>query len=106
MVLKQPEIHGLVTIGLGTAILKTMFPDVPQEDLAGIYQWLNGQLISSYQKHGKPVIVIDPSADVEPESAKIMEAARVPVYTTPERAADVMGVLYRRKLYLDKVRGE
>jgi acyl-CoA synthetase (NDP forming) len=106
MVLKQPEIHGLVTIGLGTAILKTMFPDVPQEDLAGIYQWLNGQLISSYQKYGKPVIVIDPSADVEPESAKIMEAARVPVYITPERAADVMGVLYRRKLYLDKVGGE
>lgn len=106
MVLKQPEIHGLVTIGLGTAILKTMFPDVPQEDLAGIYQWLNGQLINSYQKHGKPVIVIDPSADVDPESAKIMEASRIPVYTTPERAADVMGVLYRRKLYLDKVKGE
>jgi acyl-CoA synthetase (NDP forming) len=35
-----------------------------------------------------------------------MEAARVPVYITPERAADVMGVLYRRKLYLDKVGGE
>jgi len=105
MVLKQPEIHGLVTIGLGTAILKTMFPDVPQEDLAGIYQWLNGQLINSYKEHGKPVIVIDPSADVEPESAKIMEASRIPVYITPERAADVMGVLYRRKLYLDKVRG-
>ena len=46
MVLKQPEIHGMITIGLGTAILNTMFPDVPQEDLAGIYQWLNGQLIS------------------------------------------------------------
>jgi hypothetical protein len=27
----------------------------------------------------------------------------VPVYTTPERAADVMGVLYKRKLFLDKV---
>jgi acyl-CoA synthetase (NDP forming) len=106
MVLKQPEIHGLVTIGLGTAILKTMFPDVPQEDLAGIYQWLNSQLINNYKEHGKPVIVIDPSADVEPESAKIMEASRIPVYTTPERAADVMGVLYRRKLYLDKVKGE
>jgi acyl-CoA synthetase (NDP forming) len=106
MVLKQPEIHGLVTIGLGTAILKTMFPDVPQEDLAGIYQWLNGQLISTYQQHGKPVIVIDPSADVEPESAKIMEASQIPVYTTPERAADVMGILYKRKLYLDKIRGE
>jgi len=28
----------------------------------------------------------------------------VPVYTTPERAADVMGVLHKRKLYLDKVK--
>jgi acyl-CoA synthetase (NDP forming) len=105
IVLKQPEIHGMITIGLGTAILKTMFPDVPPEDLEGIYKWLNGQLISAYKKHGKPVIVIDPAADVEGESAKIMEASRVPVYTTPERAADVMGVLYKRKLYLDKIRG-
>ena len=105
MVLKQPEIHGMITIGLGTAILNTMFPDVPPEDLAGIYQWLNGQLISAYKKHDKPVIVIDPVADVEPESAKIMEAQKVPVYTTPERAADVMGVLYKRKLFLDKIKG-
>ena len=42
---------------------------------------------------------------MEPESAKITEAQKFPVYTTPERAADVMAVLYRRKLYLDKVRG-
>jgi len=105
MVLKQPEIHGMITIGLGTAILNTMFPDVPQEDLAGIYQWLNGQLINTYKKHDKPVIVIDPSADVEPESAKIMEAQKVPVYTTPKRAADVMGVLYKRKIFLDKAKG-
>jgi len=104
MVLKQQEIDGMITIGLGTAILNTMFPDVPHEDLAGIYQWLNGQLIDTYKKFGKPVIVIDPAADVEGESAKIMEAQRIPVYTTPERAADVMGVLWRRKLYLDKVR--
>jgi acyl-CoA synthetase (NDP forming) len=105
MVLKQPEIHGMITIGLGTAILNTMFPDVPQEDLAGIYQWLNGQLINTYKKHDKPVIVIDPAADVEPESAKIMEAQKIPVYTTPERAADVMGVLYKRKIFLDKIKG-
>ena len=44
-----------------------------------------------------------PAADVEPESAKIMEAQKVPVYTTPERAADVMGVLYKRRLFLDKI---
>ncbi|MCW4036842.1 MAG: CoA-binding protein [Candidatus Bathyarchaeota archaeon] len=104
IVLRQPEIHGMVTIGLGTAILKTMFPDVPPEDLAGIYEWLNGQLASTYKKYDKPVIVIDPAADVEPESARIMEARRIPVYTTPERAADVMGVLHRRKLYLDKAK--
>ena len=103
IVLKQPEIHGMVTIGLGTAILKTMFPDVSSEDLQGMIEWLNGQLIATYKKYDKPVIVIDPSADVEPASAKVMEAQRVPVYITPGRAADVMGVLYRRKLFLDKV---
>jgi acyl-CoA synthetase (NDP forming) len=103
IVLKQPEIDGLITIGLGTAILKTMFPDVAPADLAGIYGWLDGQLVQSYKKYDKPVIVIDPAADVEPESAKIMEAQRVPVYTTPERAADVMAILYKRKLYLDKI---
>jgi acyl-CoA synthetase (NDP forming) len=104
IVLKQPEIHGMITIGLGTAILKTMFPDVATEDLMGMIEWLNGQLIGTYKKYGKPVIVIDPAADVEPDSAKVMEAQRVPVYTTPERAADVMGVLYKRKLYLDKIK--
>ena len=103
IVLKQPEIHGMITISLGTSIIKTMFPDVADEDLHGMYEWINNTLLSTYKKYDKPVIVIDPSADVAGESAKILEAARVPVYTTPERAADVMGVLYRRKLYLDKV---
>ena len=103
IVLKQPEIHGMITISLGTSIIKTMFPDVADEDLKGMYEWINNTLLSTYKKYDKPVIVIDPSADVAGESAKILEAARVPVYTTPERAADVMGVLYRRKLYLDKV---
>jgi len=103
IVLKQPEIHGMITISLGTSIIKTMFPDVADEDLTGMYTWINNTLLSTYKKYDKPVIVIDPSADVAGESAKILEAARVPVYTTPERAAVVMGVLYRRKLYLDKV---
>ncbi len=103
IVLKQPDVHGLITISLGTSIIKTMFPDVADEDLSGMYQWINNTLLSTYKKYNKPVIVIDPSADVAAESAKILEAAQVPVYTTPERAADVMGVLYRRKLYLDKV---
>jgi acyl-CoA synthetase (NDP forming) len=103
IVLKQPDVHGLITISLGTSIIKTMFPDVAEEDLSGMYQWINTTLLNTYKKYDKPVIVIDPSADVAAESAKILEAARVPVYTTPERAADVMGVLYRRKLYLDKI---
>jgi len=104
VVLKQPNIHGLITISLGTSIIKTMFPDVADADLAGMYQWINTTLLKTYKKYDKPVIVIDPSADVAGESAKILEKQRVPVYTTPERAADVMGVLYRRKLYLDKVK--
>jgi len=106
IVLSQPEIDGLITIGLGTSILHTMFPDVAPEDFMGIYKWINDQLIATYKKYDKPVIVINPAADIEPEAAKIMEDARIPVYTTPERAADVMGVLYRRKLYLDKAKGE
>ena len=103
IVLKQPEIHGLITIGLGTAMVKTMFPDVDQETLTGLIQMIDNNLINTYKKFDKPTVVIEPSADVEPESAKILEKARDPVYTTPERAADVMSVLHRRKLYLDKV---
>jgi acyl-CoA synthetase (NDP forming) len=106
VVLSQPEIHGLITIGLGTSILNTMFPDVAPEDLSGIYTWLNQQLIDTYKKYDKPVLVINPAADVEAESAKIMEDNRIPVYTTPERAADVMGVLYRRRRHLEKARKE
>jgi acyl-CoA synthetase (NDP forming) len=104
IVLKQPEIHGMITISLGTSIIKTMFPDVPEEDLEGMYEWINGTLLKTYKKYDKPVIVIDPAADVAGASAKILEKESVPVYTTPERAADVMGVLYKRKLYLDKVK--
>lgn len=106
IVLSQPEIDGLITIGLGTSILHTMFPDVAPEDFMGIYKWINEQLIATYKKYEKPVVVINPAVDIEPEAAKVMEEAHIPVYTTPERAADVMGVLYRRKLYLDKAKGD
>ena len=106
IVLSQSEIDGLITIGLGTSILQTMFPDVAKEDLSGIYNWISEQLIATYKKYGKPVLVINPAADIEAEATKVMENSRIPVYTTPERAADVMGVLYRRKLYLDKARSE
>jgi acyl-CoA synthetase (NDP forming) len=104
VVLSQPDIHGLITVGLGTSILKTMFPDVAPEDLGGIYTWLNQQLITTYKNYDKPVLVINPAADVEVESAKIMEDNRIPVYTTPETAADVMSVLYRRRKYLEKTK--
>ena len=106
IVLSQENIDGLITIGLGTSILHTMFPDVAPEDFMGIYNWINSQLIDTYKKYDKPVIVINPAADIEAEAAKIMEEARIPVYTTPERAADVMSVLYKRKLYLDRAKGE
>jgi len=106
VVLSQENIDGLITIGLGTSILHTMFPDVQPEDFMGIYNWINEQLIATYKKYEKPVIVINPAADIETEAAKIMEDARIPVYTTPERAADVMSVLYKRKLYLNRAKGE
>jgi acyl-CoA synthetase (NDP forming) len=104
VVLSQSEIHGLITISLGTSIIKTMFPDVSEEDLSGMYKWINNTLLKTYKKYEKPVIVIDPSADVARESANILEAEKVPVYTTPERAADVMSVLWKRRQYLDKTR--
>ena len=106
VVLSQENIDGLITIGLGTSILHTMFPDVKPEDFMGIYNWINEQLIATYKKYEKPVIVINPAADIETEAAKIMEDARIPVYTTPERAADVMSVLYKRKLNLNRAKGE
>ncbi|KON30123.1 hypothetical protein AC482_04585 [miscellaneous Crenarchaeota group-15 archaeon DG-45] len=106
IVLSQGNIDGLVTVGLGTSIMRTMFPDVPSEDLMGVHRWINDQLIAVYRKHEKPVIVVNPAADIEPEAAEIMEEARIPVYATPQRAADVMAVLHRRRLYLERRRGD
>jgi acyl-CoA synthetase (NDP forming) len=56
VVLKQSEIHGLITISLGTSIIKTMFPDVPNEDLQGMYEWINGTLLKTYKKYDKDKI--------------------------------------------------
>jgi acyl-CoA synthetase (NDP forming) len=103
VLLKQPEIHGVITICLGMSIIKTMFPDVDNEDLAGIYQWINSTLLKTYKRYKKPVIIIDPSANVFGQNVNILEAEKFPIYTTPERAADVMSVLVNRKQYLDKV---
>ena len=102
MVLSDPNIDGLITIGLGTSLMHVMFPDAKPEDLMGLYKWINDQLIAIYRKYGKPVLIINPSADIEPESSKLLEEARMPVYVTPEAAADVMGALWKYKQYLDK----
>lgn len=102
VLLSDPDIDGLITIGLGTSIMNTMFPDSKPEDFLGIYKWLNDQLTSTYKKYGKPVLVINPSADIDLEASKLLEEARIPVYTTPERAADVMAALWRRKQNLEK----
>ena len=102
IVLSDPDIDGVITIGLGTSIMHTMFPDVKPEDFMGIYNWLNDQLIATYKKYDKPVLVINPAADIEPKASKVLEDARVPVYVTPERAAEVMAALLRYKQYLDK----
>ena len=102
VVLGDPNIDGLITIGLGTSLMQVMFPDAKPEDLMGLYKWINDQLIATYRKYGKPVLIINPSADIEPESSKLLEEARMPVYVTPEAAADVMGALYRYKQHLGK----
>jgi len=102
VVLSDPNIDGLITIGLGTSLMHVMFPDAKPEDLMGLYKWINDQLIAIYGKYGKPVLIINPSADIEPESSKLLEEGRMPVYITPEAAADVMGALWRYKQYLDK----
>jgi acetyl-CoA synthetase (ADP-forming) len=103
IVLKQPEIHGLITLSLGTSTIKTMFPDLTEENLRGILKWIYEKLIKTYKKYQKPVIVIDPLAFQEEASTKLLEKEQIPVYTTPRRAADVMNVLYRRKEYTQKV---
>jgi acyl-CoA synthetase (NDP forming) len=103
LVLKQEEIDALITISLGESLIKTMFPDVEEEDLKGIYEWINGELIVTYKKYAKPVITIEPSGSVSGGSVTQLEDAGFPVYTTPERAADVMGILWKRKQYLDKI---
>ena len=56
-----------------------------------------------FKKYEKPVLMINPAADIESEAVRVLEEAGIPVYMTPERAADVMAVLYRRRRYLERV---
>jgi acyl-CoA synthetase (NDP forming) len=102
IVLSHEEIHGLITIGLGVSLIKTMFPDVGEEELEDVIKWINNQMIDTFKKTKKPVMVIEPSADLKNESTKQLEQAGIPVYRTPGRAADSMAVLWKRKQYLMK----
>jgi acetyltransferase len=102
IVLKQEEIDGMITISLGTSLITTMFPEVGEEDLQGMIKWINNQLIDTYKKHEKPVIVIEPSAETRNESVQQLEEAGIPVYGIPGRAADSMAILWKRKQYLMK----
>ncbi len=102
IVLNHEEIHGLITIGLGVSLIKTMFPDVGEEELDDVIKWINNQMIDTFKKTKKPVMVIEPSADLKNESTKQLEQAGIPVYRTPGRAADSMAILWKRKQYLMK----
>jgi acetyl-CoA synthetase (ADP-forming) len=101
VVLARDEINGLITLGLSTSIMQAMFPGTPKETFLEIFKGLNSQLVKTWKDSGKPVLVIVPGADFEPEAAQILEDNRIPVYTTPERAAKAFAALYRYKNYLE-----
>jgi len=103
IVLKEDYIDGLIMVGLGTTLMHQMFPELKPEEFMDIYKWINQQLIEIFKKYEKPVLMINPAADIEPEAVRVLEEAGIPVYTTPERAADVLAVLYRRRRYLERV---
>lgn len=103
IVLREDYIDGLIVVGLGTTLMHQMFPELEPDEFMDIYKWINQQLIDIFKRYGKPVLMINPAADIEPEAVRVLEEARIPVYTTPERAAEVMAILYRRRLYLERV---
>jgi len=102
--LADDSIDGMITLGLGVSIMHGLFPGTPKEAFLPLFKGLSEQLIKTYKKSGKPVLVINPAADIEPEAAKILEDNRVPVYLTPERAAMAMATLCRYKKYLDSTK--
>ncbi len=101
VVLADENVDGLITLGLGVSIIQTMFPSMKKDDFLNIFKGLNQQLVKTYKKFDKPVIVINPAADIEPEAAKVLEDNRIPVYTTPARAAKAMAALYQYRRYLE-----
>jgi len=103
VMLQDEAIDGLIMLGLGTSVIQQLFPTAPKETFVELFKNLNKQIIDSTRKYGKPVIVINPSADIEAEAAKFLEESNVPVYLTPERAVKAMSALYRYKVARDKL---
>lgn len=101
IVLQEDTIDGLITLGLGTSLIHTMLPTASEETLMQLYKGLSEQLIKTYKKSNKPVLVINPAADIEAGAVKIFENNGVPVYLTPQHAARAMATLYKYKKYLD-----
>ena len=104
IVLADENIDAAITLGLGISVMQTLFPGTPREAFLQIFKSLSERLIGTYKKSGKPVLVINPAADIESEAVKILEESGVPVYLTPERAAKAMAALYRYKLALDRLK--
>jgi len=101
IVLPQENIDGLITLGLGTSIIKTILPTATEETYLQLFKGLSEQLIKTYKKVDKPVLIINPASDIEPEAVKIFEEHRIPVYMTPDHATRAMAALYRYKKHLD-----
>lgn len=99
IVLQDENVDGVITLGLGVSIIHAMFPDTPREAFLGIIKGLNDQLVKTYKKYDKPVLVINPAADMEAEAAKLLEDNGIPVYLTPSRAARAMAALLEYKRY-------
>lgn len=102
VVLEDDGIDAGISFGLGLYMFHTMFPGAPKESYLPLFKDLNKQLIETYVKSDKPVVIINPAADMEPEAAKFLEENKFPVYTTPGRAAKAVAALYQYKKYLDK----
>ncbi len=101
IVLQEENIDGLITLGLGTSLIRTMLPTATEETYLQLFKGISEQLIKTYKKFDKPVLVINPAADIEPEAVKVFEDNGVPVYLTPQHAARTMATLFKYKKYLE-----
>lgn len=106
VIVQDENIDGLIMLGLGTSVIQQLFPTAPKETFVELFKNLNKQIIDSTKKYGKPVIVINPSADMEADAARFLEENNVPVYMTPERAVKAMAALYRYKQNRDRLKAQ